>query len=150
MGSPRQRFPPKSCSFQFLQAGWSHRAIDPLCIGRCEYHRTELQDDELPCHGFGKGESLRIQCPKAAVVAPRSSIGRHTLNPSSCVFGRLAPCYLRNLGGYSVTYRVAQHKQGLVVICTYRVTNSSNSDHSQVYEGVHSGTVPIYLAKKAT
>jgi hypothetical protein len=71
LGSSRQRFPPKSCIFRFLPAGWSHRAINPLCIGRCEYHRTELQDDELPCHEFGKGESLGIQCPKAAVVAPR-------------------------------------------------------------------------------
>ena len=83
LGSPRQRFPPKSCSFRFLPAGWSHRAIDPLCIARCEYHRTELQDDELPCHEFGKGESLGIQCPKAAVVAPRISIGRKNHIPSS-------------------------------------------------------------------
>ena len=127
------------------------RAIDPLRIGRCEYHRTELQDDELPCHGFGKGESLGIQCPKATVVAPRSSIGpAYARRPSSCVFGRLAPCYLRDLGGYSVIYRVAQHKQGLVIICTYRVTNSSNSNHSQVYEGVNSGPVPICLSRKAT
>ena len=45
------------------------------------------------------------------------------------------PCYLRDLGGYSVIYRVAQHKQGVLVICTYKVTNSSNNTHSQVYEG---------------
>ena len=103
LGSSRQRFPLKCCSFRFLPAGWSHRATDPLCIGRCEYHCTELQHDELPCHGFGKRESLGIQCPKAAVVAPRSSIGpAYAQRPSSCVFGRLAPCYLRDMGGYSV------------------------------------------------
>ena len=97
----------------------------------------ELQDDKLPCHGFGKGESLGFSAQrKATVVAPRVLIGpAYARRPSSCVFGRLAPCYLRDLGGDSVIYRVAQHLQGLVVICTYRVTNSNNSNQFKFTKG---------------
>ena len=96
----------------------------------------ELQDDELPCHRLGKGESLGIECPEATVVAPRVSIGPAFARPVN-VFLDEVPCYLRDLGGYSVIYRVAQHEQGLLVICTYKVTNSSNNNHPQVYEGGH-------------
>ena len=72
----------------------------------------ELQDDKLPCHGSGKGDQRYSAQRKATVVAPRVSIGpAYARRPSSCVFGRLAPCYLRDLGGYSVVYRVAHHQQ---------------------------------------
>ena len=42
--------------------------------------------------------------------------------------GRLAPCYLRDLGSYSVIYRVAQHQQqGRPALA-----NSNNSNQSSL------------------
>jgi hypothetical protein len=110
-GIPSSQVPTEIVQFPHLRSrGVVAPRHSPLVCRRMR----ELQDDKLPCHGFGKGESLGFSARrKATVVSPRVLIGpAYARRPSSCVFGRLAPYYLRNLGGYSVIYRVAQHEQG--------------------------------------
>ena len=62
-----------------------------------------------------------VQCPKEGNGGRPSRFNRAGIRSDALqvVFlggfetpvGRLAPCYLRDLGGYSVIYRVAQHQQ---------------------------------------
>ena len=93
-GIPSSKVPTEIVQFPHLRSqGVAASRHSPLVCRRMR----ELQDDKLPCHGFGKGESLGFSAQRKAIVVAFNRAGIR-LTPVKLCFWTLGSLLFARLG----------------------------------------------------